>query len=404
MKKTSVKVNNQKRVLDFLRNGEILSIADIAQTVQISKTTVKKIVDYYLEIGIVNEVGKGDSTEEGGKKPSLFQINKEYGSIIAVHLGPDFCFGAVTDLHGDIVNSFFNTLEKKEFKYVLSSLSTIINDLIGLVDEKKTKILEISLAFPGVVNVDTGVAIFSPHYVDWGTNIPIIDFLKEKISEDLPISIENVNRLQAFAEGVKGKAVGKKNFVIIDAIYEGLGAGIVFNGNLWEGVEYLSGEIGHMVLKPDDGPACICGGKGCFEALVSMNRLNAKLNEYFAEKRESLIFRDYSPDHVNIDSLFEAFLKNDDLAVEIITDIVKWFAIGINNVIMVYDPEMIILQGLYSAAGPQFLDMLKKKIDQMSLPYLNRKVEIVFSDIGRERGVLGAAAYSLYHYFNRHSF
>ncbi len=404
MKKTSVKVNNQKKVLGFFRKGEILSIADIARSVNISKTTIKKIVDYYQEVGIVNDVGKGESTEEGGKKPSLFQINKNYGCVIAVHLGPDFCFGAVTDLHGDIVNSFFNTIESKQFDFVLECLTQTINNLIALVNTDVTKILGVSLAFPGIVNVDTGVAIFSPHYVDWGTNIPLVEMLRKRLPDSIHIEIENVNRLQAFAEGIKGKARGKKNFVIIDAIYEGLGAGIVFNGELWEGAEYLSGEIGHMVLMPENGPPCICGGTGCFEALVSINRLNKKLKEYYQKNKNSLIFQNASADEINIERLFEAFRQNDDLAVEIITDIVKWFAIGINNVIMVYDPEMIILQGIYSAAGPSFLEMLKEKIDQMSLPYLNRKVEIVFSDFGKERGVLGAAAHTLWHFFNKHSF
>lgn len=402
-KKISIKLNNQKRVLEILRRSQQLSIAEISEYTHVSKPTVKKIIDFYLEKGLILEAGKGSSTEEGGKKPSLFIFNKEYGCVFSIHLGPDFVYGVVTDLHGDIVHSLYTSLETKIFDEVFEFVVTTIQDLLGRVNGETTKILGISLALPGVVDVTNGLSIFSPHYVEWGTNIPFGKLLEDRLRLEVPIHLENVNRLQAYAEGIKGKAVGKRNFVIVDAIYEGLGAGIVFNGELYEGSEYLSGEVGHMVLMPDDGPECICGGRGCFEALVSLNRIHKRLKDYYDDSPDSLIYRRSGKDAVTIEDLFRAYKEDDRLAEVIMDDIIKWFAIGLNNVIMVYDPEMIILQGIYSDAGPEFLEKLRSKINRMSLPYLDRKVEIVFSDFGKERGVIGGAVYTLDKYFERHS-
>jgi predicted NBD/HSP70 family sugar kinase len=369
----------------------------------VSKPTVKKIIDFYLEKGLLREAGKGQSTEEGGKKPSLFIFNKDFGCVLSIHLGPDFVYGAVTDLHGDIVHSLYTSLDTKDFDEIFEFVVSTIRDLSERVNTPDTKIIGISLALPGVVDVATGFSIFSPHFVEWGTDIPFQKLLEERLRIEAPIHLENVNRLQAYAEGKKGKAVGKRNFVIVDAIYEGLGAGIVFNGELYEGSEYLSGEVGHMVLMPDNGPECICGGRGCFEALVSLNRIHKQLREYYEENSDSLIYSNTNRDAVTIEDLLRAYKEGDSLAEEIMNDIIKWFAIGLNNVIMVYDPEMIILQGIYSEAGPEFLEQLRSKINQMSLPYLNRKVEIVFSDFGKERGVIGGAVYTLDKYFEKHS-
>lgn len=112
-----------------------------------------------------------------------------------------------------------------------------------------------------------------------------------------------------------------------------------------------------------------------------------------------MVYDDFSPEDGNLDSLFRAYREEDPLAVEIIADVVKWFAIGLNNIIMVYDPDKIILQGIYSDAGPRFLEELRRTINQMSLPHIDRSVEIVFSSFGPERGVIGAANHLLYRYF-----
>lgn len=403
MQKISIKVNNQKKVLDFLRRSQQLSIADISNFANISKPTIKKIIDFYMEKGLVLEAGKGKSTDEGGKKPALFIFHKDYGCVLSVHLGPDFVYGVVTDLHGDIIHSLYTSLDTKEFKEIFEHVISTLKDLAGRINTAVTKIIGISLALPGVVDVANGVSIFSPHYVEWGNDIPFGKLLEDRLSLGVPIHLENVNRLQAYAEGIKGKAIGKRNYVIVDAIYEGLGAGIVFNGELYEGSEYLSGEVGHMVLMPEDGPECICGGRGCFEALVSLNRIHRELRDYYRDNPDSLIYRDTHRDEVTIQDLFRAYKERDSLAELIMNDIIKWFAIGLNNVIMVYDPEMIILQGIYSEAGHEFLGRLRSKINQMSLPYLNRKVEIVFSHFGKERGVIGGAVYTLDKYFEKHA-
>ncbi len=85
--KVSVKQSNRKSILDFMRESGEVSVAEISERVRISKPTVKKVVDYYIEKNMVLETGKGSSSEEGGKKPNLFTFNNEFGYIIALHIG-----------------------------------------------------------------------------------------------------------------------------------------------------------------------------------------------------------------------------------------------------------------------------------------------------------------------------
>ena len=96
---------------------------------------------------------------------------------------------------------------------------------------------------------------------------------------DAPLFIDNTNRYQAVAESEKGLAGDYRNFIIVDALPEGLGAGIVVNGRLLHGRQSIAGEIGHMTLDPNEGFPCVCGSKGCFEAMVSERRITALARE-----------------------------------------------------------------------------------------------------------------------------
>ena len=394
----SVKHNNRKIILDYMRADGVLSISDISEQVKISKPTVKKVVDYYAEIGLVNSAGKGSSTDEGGKKPALFQFNRNYGYVIAVHIGPDFIYSAIMDLNAEIVHSTYRTIPKLSAQEIIELLKENILDFQSLEWSRNKELINVVVALPGIVDSAKGVSVYTPHYPQWGENWSVRDILLRETGLQVPLYIGNVNRYQALLEKVKGLAQGATNFLIVDAMDEGVGAGVIVNGTIWHGSQNLSGEIGHMVLDLQ-GPDCICGGRGCFEALVSVRHINSILSNGNITHKESLIYRVKEDPEVGIDDLFRAAEAGDAFAVEVMDQIVSWFAIGLNNVIMVNDPDMIIIQGIYTHAGSRFLADLKRKIDQMSFPSLSRNLELVYSRFGRERGVLGAGCFGVWSYF-----
>jgi predicted NBD/HSP70 family sugar kinase len=260
------------------------------------------------------------------------------------------------------------------------------------------KLINVVIALPGIVDSVNGVSAYSPHYPDWGEKWNFRDDFLKATDLDVPVYLDCVNRYQAFAEKEKGAAIGVDNFLIIDAMDEGVGAGVIINGTIRHGSQNLSGEIGHMILD-HRGPECICGGKGCFEALVSVKNLHHILSEGNPAHKESLVYREHEDYEVGVNDLFQAACEGDNFAVEVLDRIAYWFAIGLNNVIMVNDPSLIIIQGIYTRAGSQFLKNLKNKIDHMSFPILSRNVELVYSAFGPDRGVLGAGCFGVWSYF-----
>jgi predicted NBD/HSP70 family sugar kinase len=258
-------------------------------------------------------------------------------------------------------------------------------------------LVDVVIALPGIVNAYTGDSVYSPHYPQWPNDYPFLRKFAEQFDRDIPIYMDGVNRLQAVAEMMIGQAQGKRNFLIVDAMEEGVGAGIMVEGSNIHGFNQLSGEIGHVIVDRQ-GPDCICGGKGCFEAAVSLKHIGKMVTEGFNSHSGSALYEKKLPNEVMLSDIF-IHAANDIFARNLLDRIATYFAIGLNNVLMIVDPELIIIQGIYVDAGDGFIKMIREKLGELSLPRVRRNLSIVYTEFGLERGLLGASCFGVAQYF-----
>jgi N-acetylglucosamine repressor len=395
MKKLIVtsKKKNKKAVLELLRQEGPLPISSISKTARLSIPTTHKIAKEFVAEGLIVPAGKGLSTEDGGKKPAFFDFNCRHAYALSVYIGADSITAAITDACANILYSEERALKKEG----------PIDDVVDIIAEQlkrfqahplvsQVPLIGVAIGIPGLVDPVSGISLFSLHYSNWQTEYPLKAEILRRVSLDVPVYIDNVNRFQALAERDKGAAKNKSDFVIVDALPEGLGAGFIFKGEIKHGARNLSGEIGHMILQRNGTP-CICGARGCFEAMVSAKRVLENVRNGHPDHPDSLLFRTGAPADVRIEHVFEAFRSSDPFAKEIIDDVIEWFGLGLINVIMTMDPELIILQGIYNELGDYFLDGLRETIGRNMRPWMRQRVEIQYSKLGPSRGVLGGAAY-----------
>jgi len=401
-KPRNLKQNNSRAVLEHLRRNVDCSVADTSSLIKLSKTTVKKVFDSLVTSGLLLSAGKGDSTEEGGKKPELYRFNKNYGFVICLHVTPEEVIAVITDMNAEITLETKHPLKKNcKLSTVIHLLAETIKSFVATKSVTGERLIGIAVVLPGLVDPLMGVSIYTPHYPQWGRDVPFNRMLKAELGEgyNVPMHTENANRIQVFAELAKGIAGGYRNFIIIDALNEGLGAGIVLNRELVLGAQSISGEIGHMTLDPRDGFPCICGHKGCFEALVSARRLcTLARNPLPGETGTKL---DIQCPTLKLDDICAAASAGDPLALRLIDDVASWFIIGLGNMIMVNDPELIVIQGVYVKAGDFFLNRLREGMRAIGLPDVEKKVRIEYSTLGEERGVIGGAAYITADFFDK---
>jgi predicted NBD/HSP70 family sugar kinase len=400
MKRQSVKHNNRRLIIDYLRQQGDVSIGQIAKSVRVSIPTVKKVLDHYTDIGLIALAGKGDSTLDGGKRPDLYRLNHSYGYVIALHVGPDFLYAAMTDLKLHTIQSVHEPVVGSP------SVDMVIDRLVEIArlfrdsDWARDRVLvDVVIALPGIVNAYIGDSVYSPHYPQWPNDYPFLRKFAERFDMDIPVYMDGVNRLQAVAEMMMGQAKGKRNFLIVDAMEEGVGAGIIVEGSNIHGFNQLSGEIGHVIVDRQ-GPDCICGGKGCFEAAVSLKHIGKMIQEGYVSHRDSLLYREKTPVEVTLSDIF-LHAQDDSFAKNLLDRIATYFAIGLNNVLMIVDPELIIIQGIYVEAGDGFIEMIREKLGELSLPRVRRDLSIVYTEFGLERGALGAGCFGVAQYFEQ---
>lgn len=387
----SLKFRNRQAVLNFMRNSGSVSVNDISKASNLSKMTIHKIVDYYLKKNVVSLVGKGMSTDEGGKKPNLFSFNPDCRYVFMVHL-LDQTFNVVfTNLKGDVVEQRngislmtatfddFLRLIAKEFERGLTDAGQATANCIGVV-----------VLCNGIVDVKGGECMVIHQRKDWGNNLPV----REKLSELLPhvpIFVDTLFRYQAYGEMLAGVPGTRNRFYLMGPQSDLFSGGMVIDGSIYWGNTGFSGEVGHMVVAPGSKHKCRCGGHGCLETEVAPSRVVANAESAREKHPDSLLFRNAGVGEVTFDDVAAASNRGDAIACGIMDESARHFAVAVNNMVHSCDPGTIVIHGDYARAGKYFMDSLIGAFNSLSMQGIDRRTTIEASPLGIEWSMKGAA-------------
>ena len=401
-KQKILKQINRKHILNMLREHDEISIAELSKNASLSKPTIMKIMKYYIDKGFVVIAGKGNSTEEGGKKPNIFKFNANGGYSIGMIITANKLKAAITNLKCEIIDSCNVDLKTNEdVDSVVDKIAGLFNKLLEKTRINSSKIIGMAIGIYGLTDFDNGIVFYSPHYSSWGKNIKMREKIQKKIPENIPVILDNISRFHVFAEKTLEAAKNISNIVSLMAGY-GLSAGVIIENDIKRGFHKIMGEVGHMVINPSEEIVCACGSRGCFEVMVSVGRLKKIISDNKNKFPDSIIFNisgNGNLENLTPEEIFEAYKEKDKLAVFAMNDIINWLAIGIANIILIYDPQVIVIHGIYTRAGENFLKQLRKKVEQISLTSVKKDTKIKFSELGEMSGVLGAAAYVVNNFF-----
>ncbi len=399
----TLKYKNRHAVLQYLRKHDSASVAEIATPTRLGKMTVQNIMEHYLAIGMIHEAGKGDSTDEGGKKPKLFAFNPDYRYIFSVRIVEQSLSSALTNLHGEISASHT----------AFHGQDTSLDDIMRLIREsfvtltKRRKVLPehclgAVVGCHGIIDVDRGVCVISPHFVSWGSEVPVRKMVQDLLPGGMPVYLDNWMRYHAYGE-LKARTDQTDRFFLIGTEYDGLAGGMVSEGRLHHGDLCLSGEVGHMVVDPSNPELCHCGGRGCLEVAVSPRRLEERARSLRSAHPDSLLFTEKPNREVSFDTILKASNAGDKLACSLVDGVVRPFAIAINNLVYSCDPGLFIIQGEYAKAGDYFLNRLRERVNNLTLLRMKKSIDIEYSTLDEEHSLIGGACYLADRYFEEAS-
>lgn len=287
-----------------------------------------------------------------------------------------------------------STESEKLPQYVIEKIISIINEFKNGPGLKEKNLNGIGIAAPGVVDMKKGITKFLPNlYTGWHD----IDIVSQ-ISRSCKSNAFLLNDVRAIALGEKmfGAGKGIDNLVCM-ALGTGIGGGIIINGRLYFGNEGFAGEVGHQVIDLS-GPRCTCGSWGCLESLASGSALSSQAIK-LVKQGATTVMRELAKNDLNkIDPLVveKAARQGDPLAVEIYEKEAFYLGTAIANLIVILNPEMIILCGGVSKAGELLIEPIRKVLtERIFLGPDLKKLKIVRGELGDSAGGMGAAVWAM---------
>ena len=334
---------NRQIVLNYVRELGPISRADIARETALQRSTISLIVDELRVDGLIEEVS-GEST--GGRPPSLLSLRTADAVAIGVDLGTVKTVMASSDLAGRV-------LEQEEFptyEDVKKTLAKIVDCSQRLIGKTRSAIEGIGISLPGVVDPDTGHT-YVPHF-NW-RDAPIAETLTQATS--LSVTIDNDANAAALAELWFGRPEIRevRDFVLV-LVEEGVGTGIVFDGQVYRGEGGTAGEFGHMTIGTGAPVECAVGSRECWEAFAS---------ERAAIARYQKLSRSNGGNDVNFETVMELALKGERNARAALKETARYLGVGIANLIQGLAPEAVIVGGPIAHVWSVIVDDLKASVD-----------------------------------------
>ena len=362
---------NKQIVLNYVRARSPISRAEIARETSLQRSTVSAIVDELQSEGLIEEIGTGDST--GGRKPTLLKLRTGKPVAIGVDVTPSVTTVVLADLAGSLLETDeFPT--SSDIGYMDSQILTKVKALVGAYPDAD---LEVGITVPGIADQTSGEILYVP-YFQW-SNWDI----GRKITEQTGVSvvIENDANAVALAELWFGNDEIKRtrNFIMV-FVAEGIGTGIIIDGQVYRGENGAAGEFGHMFVGQDAPVDCSCGRRDCWEAHASEKAL---LQRYLNSHGNG------GGGSMNIEHLIGLAKNGEQRAIDQLKLNAKYLGIGISNLLIGFSPQAIVISGSITKAW----DLIKDEILEAGKRSIRQEVkmaEIKPSSLGDRPSILGS--------------
>ncbi|MDO5388102.1 MAG: ROK family protein [Clostridia bacterium] len=306
---------------------------------------------------------------------------------LGIDLGGTNISAGITDENGNIlVKASTPTMNGRETEDIIDDMAELSKRLMTELKVSEKDIEAVGIGMPGTMDKKKGISLYANNLNF--NNVNVVDEMKKRI--DLPCYIENDANCAAIGENVCGVAYGNKNIIYI-TIGTGVGAGIIINGKVFDGSFGGGGEAGHMVIVAE-GEECTCGRKGCWEAYASATALRREGRIAAAKYPNSKIYDlvDGNIKLIDAKTVFDAADMGDEVANGIVDMYIKYVAIGLVNLVNIFQPETIIIGGGVCAQGDKLIKPITKILNERVYGG-ELKTKICVATLGNDAGIVGAA-------------
>ncbi|HEX5416465.1 MAG TPA: ROK family protein, partial [Chloroflexota bacterium] len=374
---------NRSLVLGIIRRERVFSRAQVARESGLSKVTASAIVDDLLQAALVGERGSGQSN--GGRPPQLLEFLPGSRLAIGAQFANHEIVAVVTDLDATIVREVSRPVADSSADNVLATTGDLVVELLETLPRER--VLGLGFASPGLVDVNRGVVNLAID-VGW-RDVPAARLLAGRL--DLPTMVANRSKTAALAERWCWDTSDAEHLIYV-SIGSGIAAGVVHGDTLYLGATSSAGELGHVTVDPA-GPVCECGNRGCLHVYASEEAIVRRARELARNLPPGPLAERIDGDirSISVDTVIDAALGGDPLAIQVIEEAGEYVGIALANVVNLFNPDVIVIGGPTSRAGATFLTRICQVVRRRALTVPGRHATIAISRLGKKASAVGGA-------------
>jgi len=389
-------------ILDILRRRGPVSRPEIAKEIGINVVTISNYIDDFIKHKLVYE--KELDISEGGRRPTLLDLNQRAGYVIGVGLNLMNMVGLLVDLKGNIITKTQIARPKASVKDITECVLEIVREILRRSKEYTNNIKGIGVGIAGLVNKKDG-SIHWPqkmdHYYAYASvDLPLKSLIEKEFN--LPTLIENDATAACFGEHWLDLKREYKNVIYM---FSGVGCGIMINGEIYTGSQGYAGEVAVYNFKEQDAFNCEAG-KGCF-----LKRWEIDLG--ITDDVKSLLAKDKTAaanffkltasniNNVDLKSVFIANRAQDPVARAALEIAAKRLGIKIASLANLLNPQIVIIGGGMEEAGDEFLNKVNSTVRDWAFRETTQDLEIVYSQLRENAVAQGAASLVMQKVFAR---
>jgi predicted NBD/HSP70 family sugar kinase len=356
-------------VLGAIADSPGISRAGVAARTGLTKATVSSLVDRAIAADLVVD-GEPAYREGPGRRGTSLSLSPAGPHGLGVEIGVDYIATCLVDLTGRVSRQRVRQADNRA-QPANRTLVRAARAIRTAIAELPVRVGGIGVAVPGLVESSSGFLRTAPN-LGW-REVDVPAELRDRVDlADIPVLVGNEANFAALGELWGGGHEDLRDFVHVSAEI-GIGAGIVMDGTLFEGVRGFGGEIGHVSVD-SKGPQCSCGARGCLEAVAG---------------QDTILRQSGTPD---VRTLVLHLEDNDRKAVTAVRGVARWLGTALANVVNLLDVQTIVLGGTYALLEPWLRDALQEELDLRVVSADWSKVRILRSTLGTEAAVRGAAS------------
>ncbi|HHV3544396.1 TPA: ROK family glucokinase, partial [Streptococcus agalactiae] len=298
--------------------------------------------------------------------------------------GTTIKFGILT-LEGEVQEKWAietNTLENG--RHIVSDIVESLKHRLSLYGLTKDDFLGIGMGSPGAVD-RTSKTVTGAFNLNWADTQEVGSVIEKEVG--IPFFIDNDANVAALGERWVGAGANNPDVVFV-TLGTGVGGGVIADGNLIHGVAGAGGEIGHMIVDPENGFTCTCGNKGCLETVASATgvvRVARQLAEQY-EGSSAIKAAIDNGDTVTSKDIFIAAEDGDKFANSVVERVSRYLGLAAANISNILNPDSVVIGGGVSAAGEFLRSRVEKYFVTFAFPQVKKSTKIKIAELGNDAG------------------